>query len=89
MYAIYHGPEGLKTIAKRVNHSAHIAARIFEHYGFSLLKNEKDASSFFDTVTVVDCDAKKLTQEFEKSHINISVLSDRTVSLAFNELTKR
>ena len=62
MYAIYHGPEGLKNIAKRVNQSAHITARIFEHYGFSLLKNEKDASSFFDTFTVVDCDARKLSQ---------------------------
>jgi len=29
MYAIYHGPEGLKNIAIRVNTSAHIAANIF------------------------------------------------------------
>jgi glycine dehydrogenase len=62
MYAIYHGPEGLKNIAQRVNQSAHITARIFEHYGFSLLKNEKDTSSFFDTITVIDCDARKLSQ---------------------------
>jgi glycine cleavage system pyridoxal-binding protein P len=39
MYAIYHGPEGLKTIANRVNFSSHIAARLFEHYGFTLLNN--------------------------------------------------
>jgi glycine dehydrogenase len=39
MYAIYHGPEGLKGIANRLNLSAHIAARLFEHYGFTLLTN--------------------------------------------------
>jgi len=60
MYAIYHGPEGLKNIAIRVNTSAHIAANIFEHYGFTLHSNCKTSSSFFDTFTVVGCDAKKL-----------------------------
>lgn len=39
MYAIYHGPEGLKDIAKRVNLAAQLASRIFEHYGFTLLAN--------------------------------------------------
>lgn len=63
MYAIYHGPEGLKTIAKRVNYSAHVAARLFEFYGFTLLSSSKENSTFFDTITVqVDCDAKKLKE---------------------------
>lgn len=64
MYAIYHGPEGLKGIANRVNFSAHIGARLFEHYGFTLLKNSGDSSAFFDTITIVDCDAKRLKEEF-------------------------
>lgn len=28
-YGIYHGPEGLKAIAKRVNRAAQLAAKIF------------------------------------------------------------
>jgi glycine dehydrogenase len=64
MYAIYHGPEGLKKIANRVNFSAHITASLFEHYGFTLLKNSGDSSAFFDTITIVDCDAKRLKEEF-------------------------
>lgn len=62
MYAVYHGPEGLKTIANRVHFSAHIAARVFEHYGFTLLTNAE--TTFFDTITIVDCDAKKLKEQF-------------------------
>ena len=41
MYAIYHGPEGLKRIANRVNSFAFLAARLFEHYGFTLLTNSQ------------------------------------------------
>jgi glycine dehydrogenase len=29
MYAVYHGPEGLKNIAKRVNLAAQIAGKVF------------------------------------------------------------
>lgn len=89
MYAIYHGPEGLKTIANRVNLSAHIGARLFEHYGFTLLKNSAYASEFFDTITIVECDGKKLKEEFEKHKININLINSKEISLSFSEITKR
>ena len=60
MYAIYHGPEGLRTIAHRLNYAAQLAGRIFEHYGFNLAASPKSESEFFDTITVTGCDAKKL-----------------------------
>jgi glycine dehydrogenase len=53
MYAIYHGPQGLKDIAKRVNLAAYIAQKTFEHYGFTVLETK----NFFDTITIVDCNA--------------------------------
>jgi glycine cleavage system pyridoxal-binding protein P len=59
MYAIYHGPEGLKNIANRVNYAAQVTSRIFEHYGFTLLSQENKLA-YFDTITVIDCDAKRL-----------------------------
>lgn len=64
MYAIYHGPEGLTNIAKRVNLAAQITSKLFEHYGFTLAVNSKDHSSYFDTITIIDCDASKLSQAF-------------------------
>ena len=34
MYAIYHGPAGLRKISERINNIAQIAERIFIRYGF-------------------------------------------------------
>ena len=53
MYSIYHGPQGLRDIAKRLNLAANVSHKIFEHYGFTVLANK----NFFDTITIIDCDA--------------------------------
>lgn len=37
MYAVYHGPNGLKTIAHRVNNAAQLACKAFKRYGFNVL----------------------------------------------------
>jgi len=34
MYAIYHGPKGLRDISYRINNIAQTAERIFNDYGF-------------------------------------------------------
>src|SRR5688572_4852166 len=47
MYAVYHGPEGLKRIAHRVNRLVSILARGLGKLGF-----KAQGASFFDTVTV-------------------------------------
>lgn len=46
-YAVYHGPEGLKTIARRVHHFTAIVAKALQSAGFELTHQ-----SFFDTLTV-------------------------------------
>ena len=48
MYAVYHGPEGLKAIARRVHGMALMLARMFEKRGKTLL-----SGTFFDTVVVL------------------------------------
>lgn len=85
---MYHGPNGLKNISRRINLVAQMAGRIFEHYGFNLLANTKEYSPFFDTITIIDCDAHKLDQAFLKHGININVISDKEISLSFSEITK-
>lgn len=89
MYAVYHGPHGLKTIAQRVNFAAQIGAKLFEHYGFTVAKNHKEFVSFFDTITVIDCDAQNLAEAFEKQGININIVDEKKVSLSFSEITKK
>ena len=46
-YAVYHGPEGLKTIARRVHHFTAIVAKSLQSAGFELAHQH-----FFDTLTV-------------------------------------
>ena len=68
---------------------AQLAARIFEHYGFNLVAPTRDFCSFFDTITVTECDAPKLKQFFLQHEMNIAILNDKEVSLSFSELSKR
>lgn len=65
-----------------------MAGRIFEHYGFNLLASPKEYSPFFDTITITDCDANKLDQDFVRHGININVINDKEISLSFSEITK-
>ena len=64
MYAIYHGPKGLRDISYRINTIAQICERIFHHYGFQTISQDNSFCEYFDTVTPIKCDAKKLTQAF-------------------------
>jgi len=56
MYAIYHGPKGLRSISHRVHALSQLSAKLWEGYGFTLL-NENGKYNFFDTFTVVNCNA--------------------------------
>lgn len=80
MYAIYHGPEGLKNIARRV-------------YGFtSVLANELGPSvvneKWFDTLTVkVDSASSTLDQALNKYNINLFKVDETHVLLTLDETT--
>jgi glycine dehydrogenase len=49
MYAVYHGPDGLTAIARRVHHRAAVLARTLQDQGFTT----NAGAGFFDTVRVV------------------------------------
>lgn len=51
MYAVYHGPKGLKEIANRVNGIAQLLASFLNDFGFKLVASNKDQCTFFDTVS--------------------------------------
>ena len=54
MYAVYHGPEGLREIAQRVHRLASVLAKGLNNLGFKLC-----SSRFFDTLTVLLPDAER------------------------------
>jgi len=47
MYAVYHGPEGLRKIASRVSHLAAVLARGLAERGWPILTKQ-----FFDTIVI-------------------------------------
>lgn len=82
MYAVYHGPEGLKYIATKVHKTAVTLANKLESLGGLYQTN----SSFFDTICI-KTDAKALRSVAEKQQVNFCYIDDETVSIAVNEAT--
>ncbi|MFT4831100.1 MAG: glycine dehydrogenase [Psychroserpens sp.] len=81
MYAVYHGPKGLKYIADKVHSSTATLADALEKMG--LIQTN---SVFFDTITV-KADAKLVRPEAEKNEVNFFYPGANTVSIALNEAT--
>lgn len=81
-YAVYHGEEGLKTIARRTHHMTAILAAGLTKAGYELAHN-----SFFDTITVNTGDnTDKLVQKALASDINLRQLEGQ-IGISFDETT--
>lgn len=86
MYAVYHGPNGVKRIATRIHAFATAFADVIKNAADSNLKVVHD--QFFDSV-LIDCDSEKLaTQIFENADnigYNLWRLGTTKLSVAFSE----
>ena len=82
MYAVYHGPEGLKNIADRIFRYSSVFADGIKEMGFQIL-NE----TFFDTLTVEVENSDAVIMQAEKNGYNINVFSKTLVSVSFDELS--
>ncbi|KAK9131136.1 hypothetical protein Sjap_011623 [Stephania japonica] len=81
MYAVYHGPEGLKNIAQRVHGLAGTFA-----FGLKKLGTvEVQGLPFFDTVKVKCADAHAIAEAAYKHEINLRVVDSKTITVAFDE----
>lgn len=83
-YAIYHGPDGLKSIAGRIHALARVAHREIEKAGFTVAQDP-----FFDTFTI-DVSSKGMTAAqvqagAEAVGANVRIIDDNTVSLSMGE----
>jgi glycine dehydrogenase len=85
MYAVYHGPKGLKTIALRVNRVASIFAAGVKKLGYALA-NE----TFFDTITIQsDANTTALHQAAAAAHVNLRRIDAKHVGVSVDETTTR
>ncbi|MCP4894174.1 MAG: aminomethyl-transferring glycine dehydrogenase, partial [Actinomycetales bacterium] len=83
MYAVYHGPEGLRDIARRVNHLAERLRAGARNGGLS-----PHEGLIFDTVSLhVPGAAQKFANKACIAGINVRVIDADTVSLTVDETT--
>ncbi|KAK9699763.1 hypothetical protein RND81_08G194600 [Saponaria officinalis] len=83
MYCVYHGPEGLKTIAQRVHGLAGTFAAGVKKLGTA----EVEGLPFFDTVKIKCSDAKAIADEAAKHEMNLRVVDRNTITVSFDETT--
>ena len=83
MYAVYHGPNGLREISN----SIHLKA-VYLYQKISKLGIEIKYSKFFDTITII-CDSKKLNKIALSRNVNFCNLITNQISISVNEKTDR
>jgi glycine dehydrogenase len=84
LYAVYHGPEGLKAIARRVHALAAALGVGLRHLGYAVGREP-----FFDTLRVGTGErtAADLVAAAEARGINLRCLGERAVGIALDEAT--
>ncbi|MFI2708280.1 glycine dehydrogenase (aminomethyl-transferring), partial [Nocardioides sp. CER28] len=83
MYAVYHGPDGLKAIAETAHNHARTLAASLKAAGLEVLHG-----SFFDTVTVrVPGKAAEVVAAAEAKGINLRGIDADTVGVSVDETT--
>ncbi len=82
MYGVYHGPEGIKTIAKRIRYLTQILALGLKQLGYSLGKE-----SYFDTIRVEVTGNSEILTRAEQRGINLRYLNDSAVGISLDETT--
>ena len=86
MYAVYHGPEGLRRIAGRVHRLTHVLARSLEKLGHTIVHKP-----YFDTLRV-EVGAGRVDAILKAAHeaeINVRVLDEFTLGVALDETVTR
>lgn len=81
MYAVYHGPKGLRYIANKVHASAVTLSDALNKLGVY-----QTNTSFFDTI-LVKADAEKVKAVAEKHEVNFFYVDSETISISLNETT--
>ncbi len=85
MYAVYHGPEGLKNIATNIHLKASILAKAIQKIGYIQLNK-----SFFDTLLIklpTDIDSAKIDKLAVKKEINVRLVDSSHVGISIDETT--
>lgn len=83
MYAVYHGPNGLRQIAQRIAHYAHVVAAAITSRGGRLV-----GSGFFDTITIESDHVARIRDKAIHQRINLRYIGANQISIAIDETTQ-
>ncbi len=82
MYAVYHGPDGLKKIAGRI----HALTQLLEE-GLAAAGLKQVNTNYFDTLKVMVADKNAIQQKAEAAEINFKYFNDHHVGISLDETT--
>uniref|UniRef100_A0A7V2ZJF3 Glycine dehydrogenase (decarboxylating) n=1 Tax=Ignavibacterium album TaxID=591197 RepID=A0A7V2ZJF3_9BACT len=84
MYAVYHGPERLKQIAKRINNLTKFLSQSLKQLGY-VQKNQ----NYFDTITLLTDEKlqKLIHDEALRKEINLRYNKDNSIGISLSETT--
>jgi glycine dehydrogenase len=82
MYAVYHGPDGLKRIAERIHQLTQVLAA-----GLQLLNLKVSDKDYFDTITVHSENAQKYFEKAAHKGLNLRLVDQQTIGISLNETT--
>src|SRR5690606_37138724 len=80
MYAVYHGPDGLKTIATRIAVLAQTVAEEISARGAELI-----TANFFDTITVRVKNIAGIREKAERQRINLRYFGGDLIGISIDE----
>uniref|UniRef100_A0A0K2TMQ3 Glycine cleavage system P protein n=1 Tax=Lepeophtheirus salmonis TaxID=72036 RepID=A0A0K2TMQ3_LEPSM len=85
MYAVYHGPDGIREISRRIHSAARLLARGLRESG-----NELENALYYDTLKVLPrLDPLEIKHRAAEKKINLRYYNDGCVGVSLDETTRR
>ena len=82
MYAVYHGPDGIRAIARRVHGLTDTLGKGLKALGFEI-----DSTPFFDTLTVITAQAEQISLRALGNGVNFRLVDAQTLCIALDEVS--
>ncbi len=85
MYAVYHGPKGIKAIAERINNLTSLLEQSFKNIGI-----KQTNKNYFDTLKIElssSNEVEKVKSEALKNEINLRYISEKEIGISLSEQT--